>query len=53
MSGDRHDVSGHVFNASHDLAEEVPAEMADVILPFGRAPGSFVQIIGSLVRVCR
>jgi len=29
-----HDVTGHVFDAGHDLAEEVPDEMADVILPF-------------------
>jgi pimeloyl-ACP methyl ester carboxylesterase len=27
-------VSGHVFHAGHDLAEEVPAEMAAVLLPF-------------------
>jgi pimeloyl-ACP methyl ester carboxylesterase len=27
-------VTGHVFHAGHDLAEEVPAEMAAVILPF-------------------
>ncbi|WP_186785560.1 alpha/beta fold hydrolase [Streptomyces misionensis] len=29
-----HDVTGHVFEAGHDLAEEVPEEMADVVLPF-------------------
>ncbi|WP_051853406.1 type 2 periplasmic-binding domain-containing protein [Streptomyces aureocirculatus] len=29
-----HDVTGHVFNAGHDLAEEVPDEMAEVVLPF-------------------
>jgi hypothetical protein len=29
-----HDVTGHTFNAGHDLAEEVPDEMADVVLPF-------------------
>lgn len=29
-----HDVTGHVFHAGHDLAEEVPDEMADVVLPF-------------------
>ncbi|MGI5337241.1 alpha/beta fold hydrolase [Streptomyces sp. CA-181903] len=29
-----HDVTGHVFDAGHDLAEEVPDEMADVVLPF-------------------
>ncbi|MFI8997344.1 alpha/beta fold hydrolase [Streptomyces sp. NPDC053542] len=29
-----HDVTGHVFDAGHDLAEEVPEEMADVVLPF-------------------
>ena len=29
-----HDVTGHVFNAGHDLAEEVPDEVADVVLPF-------------------
>jgi pimeloyl-ACP methyl ester carboxylesterase len=29
-----HDVTGHVFKAGHDLAEEVPDEMADVVLPF-------------------
>jgi hypothetical protein len=27
-------VTGHVFDAGHDLAEEVPAEMAGVVLPF-------------------
>ena len=27
-------VAGHVFHAGHDLAEEVPAEMAAVVLPF-------------------
>jgi pimeloyl-ACP methyl ester carboxylesterase len=27
-------VTGHVFHAGHDLAEEVPEEMAAVILPF-------------------
>lgn len=27
-------VTGHVFHAGHDLAEEVPAEMAAVLLPF-------------------
>ncbi|MGK5636767.1 alpha/beta fold hydrolase [Streptomyces sp. URMC 126] len=29
-----HDVTGHVFDAGHDLAEEVPDEMADVVLSF-------------------
>ncbi|MEV7225028.1 alpha/beta fold hydrolase [Streptomyces sp. NPDC093681] len=29
-----HDVTGRVFDAGHDLAEEVPDEMADVVLPF-------------------
>ncbi|MEU6030300.1 alpha/beta fold hydrolase [Streptomyces tauricus] len=29
-----HDVTGHVFDAGHDLAEEVPDELADVVLPF-------------------
>ncbi|MGC7096063.1 alpha/beta fold hydrolase [Amycolatopsis lurida] len=29
-----HDVTGHVFDAGHDLAEEVPDEMAGVVLPF-------------------
>ncbi|MEV8062497.1 alpha/beta fold hydrolase [Streptomyces antimycoticus] len=29
-----HDVTGHVFRAGHDLAEEVPDEVADVLLPF-------------------
>lgn len=29
-----HDVTGHVFNAGHDLAEEVPDGMAEVVLPF-------------------
>lgn len=29
-----HGVTGHVLDAGHDLAEEVPDEMADVILPF-------------------
>ena len=28
------DVTGHVFHAGHDLAEEVPEEMAATILPF-------------------
>ncbi|WP_406632304.1 alpha/beta fold hydrolase [Amycolatopsis sp. WGS_07] len=28
------DVTGHVFDAGHDLAEEVPDEMADALLPF-------------------
>ncbi len=27
-------VTGHTFGAGHDLAEEVPDEMADVVLPF-------------------
>ena len=27
-------VTGHVFHAGHDLAEEVPDEMAAVLLPF-------------------
>jgi pimeloyl-ACP methyl ester carboxylesterase len=30
-------VTGHVFHAGHDLAEEVPEEMAAVILPFLKA----------------
>ena len=30
-------VKGHVFHAGHDLAEEVPGEMADIILQFMRA----------------
>ncbi len=29
-----HNVTGHVFDAGHDLAENVPDEMADVILSF-------------------
>ncbi|WP_205660682.1 alpha/beta fold hydrolase [Amycolatopsis antarctica] len=29
-----HDATGHVFNTGHDLAEEVPDEMTDIILPF-------------------
>lgn len=29
-----HDVTGHVFAAGHDLAEEVPDEVADVVLRF-------------------
>jgi hypothetical protein len=29
-----HHVTGHVFHADHDLAEEVPEEMAAVLLPF-------------------
>ncbi|GAA0918390.1 hypothetical protein GCM10009574_046120 [Streptomyces asiaticus] len=29
-----HDVTGHVFEAGHDLAEEVPDEVADVLLTF-------------------
>ncbi|MGW6647274.1 alpha/beta fold hydrolase [Streptomyces iakyrus] len=29
-----HDVTGHLFDAGHDLAEEVPDEMAEVVLPF-------------------
>lgn len=29
-----HDVTGHVFPAGHDLAEEVPDEVADAVLPF-------------------
>jgi pimeloyl-ACP methyl ester carboxylesterase len=29
-----HHVTGHVFDAGHDLAEEVPDEMAEVVLPF-------------------
>jgi pimeloyl-ACP methyl ester carboxylesterase len=29
-----HDVTGHVFAAGHDLAEEVPDEVGDVVLPF-------------------
>ncbi|WP_433282514.1 alpha/beta fold hydrolase [Pseudonocardia xinjiangensis] len=29
-----HDVTGHVFDAGHDLAEEVPDEMAAVVVPF-------------------
>jgi pimeloyl-ACP methyl ester carboxylesterase len=29
-----HRVTGHVFHAGHDLAEEVPHEMAAVLLPF-------------------
>lgn len=28
------DVTGHVFHAGHDLAEEVPAELAAVVPPF-------------------
>ncbi|QKW48292.1 alpha/beta fold hydrolase [Streptomyces buecherae] len=31
-------VTGHVFDAGHDLAEEVPAEMADAVLPFLATP---------------
>lgn len=29
-----HNVTGHVFDAGHDPAEEVPDEMAEVVLPF-------------------
>jgi pimeloyl-ACP methyl ester carboxylesterase len=29
-----HDVTGHVFDAGHDLAEEVPDEVAAVVLSF-------------------
>ncbi len=29
-----HDVTGHVFAAGHDLAEEVPEQMAEVVLRF-------------------
>lgn len=29
-----HDVTGHVFHAGHDLAEEVPTELAEVVLTF-------------------
>jgi pimeloyl-ACP methyl ester carboxylesterase len=29
-----HDVTGHVLDAGHDLAEEVPEEVAAVVLPF-------------------
>ncbi|SCD86400.1 MULTISPECIES: alpha/beta fold hydrolase [unclassified Streptomyces] len=29
-----HQVTGHVFDAGHDLAEEVPEEMAAVMVPF-------------------
>jgi pimeloyl-ACP methyl ester carboxylesterase len=29
-----HDVTGHVFDAGHDLAEEVPDEVAAVVVPF-------------------
>ncbi|MFK4548061.1 hypothetical protein RKD29_007657 [Streptomyces tendae] len=29
-----HDATEHVFDAGHDLAEEVPDEMTDVLLPF-------------------
>ncbi|WP_411084638.1 alpha/beta fold hydrolase [Streptomyces sp. cmx-18-6] len=29
-----HDVTGYVFDAGHDLAEEVPKEMAAVMVPF-------------------
>ncbi|WP_269859536.1 alpha/beta fold hydrolase [Streptomyces sp. RPT161] len=29
-----HGVTGHVFDAGHDLAEEVPDEVAAVVLPF-------------------
>lgn len=29
-----HDVTGHVFDAGHDLAEEVPEEMAEVVRAF-------------------
>lgn len=28
------DVTGHVFDAGHDLAEEVSDERAEVVLPF-------------------
>jgi pimeloyl-ACP methyl ester carboxylesterase len=31
-----HDVTGQVFHAGHDLAEEVPDEMAAAVLPFLR-----------------
>jgi len=27
-------VTGHVFAAGHDLAEEVPDEVAEIVLPF-------------------
>jgi pimeloyl-ACP methyl ester carboxylesterase len=33
-----HHVRGHVFHAGHDLAEEVPAEMAAILLPFLAVP---------------
>jgi hypothetical protein len=29
-----HEVTGHVFDAGHDLAEEIPDEMTDMVLPF-------------------
>ncbi|GHD54942.1 hypothetical protein GCM10010317_039450 [Streptomyces mirabilis] len=28
------DVTGHVFDVGHDLADEVPDEVADVVPPF-------------------
>ncbi|MDA2806762.1 alpha/beta fold hydrolase [Nocardiopsis suaedae] len=38
------DVTGHVFDAGHDLAEEVPEEMAEAVVPFlahsGRVPAA-------------
>jgi pimeloyl-ACP methyl ester carboxylesterase len=34
------DVTGHVFHAGHDLAEEVPDEMAALMLPFLSGLGS-------------
>lgn len=33
-----HDVTGHLFDAGHDLVKEVPDEVADVVLPFLAAP---------------
>ncbi|MFF5719219.1 alpha/beta fold hydrolase [Streptomyces buecherae] len=33
-----HDVTGYVFDAGHDLAEEVPDEMANAVLPFLATP---------------
>jgi uroporphyrinogen-III decarboxylase len=34
MNQPARNVTGHVFHAGHDLAEEVPQEMAAALLPF-------------------
>jgi hypothetical protein len=41
-----HDVTGHVFDAGvGHLPEEVPDEMADVILPFWPHPGRLMPAV--------